>query len=67
MPQLYAEMVCAGVFWAEIVRFCLETKEMVMYRVYRKPAIASKFEDVIVRTRRELAGESSKKRHTSFF
>jgi hypothetical protein len=57
IPQLYAEMVCAGVFWAEIVRFCLETKEMFMYRVYRKPSIAQAFENVIVRTRKEMTEE----------
>lgn len=54
MAQLYAEMICTGTFWAEIVRFCHETKEMFVYRVYRKPTIARMFESVIVRMRRDL-------------
>lgn len=54
MAQLYAEMICTGTYWAEIVRFCYETKEMFMYRIYRKPTIARMFESVIVRMREDL-------------
>lgn len=61
VAQLYAEMICTGVFWAEIVRYCAEAKEMFMYRVYRKPTIAAMFERVASRTREELiAGKAFK-------
>lgn len=54
LAQLYAEMICTGTFWAELVRFCAETREMFAYRVYRKPVIARQFEAVISRMREDL-------------
>ena len=53
-PQLYAEMICAGVHWAELVRYCAETGEMRLFKVYRKPDVSRQFDATVKRMRAEL-------------
>ena len=54
LPQLYAEMICADTYWAELTTLNPETKEIRLYRVYRDPYISALFDAVIARMREEL-------------
>lgn len=54
LPQVYAEMICTGTYWAELTRYCAETKEIRCYRIYRRPALSKLFETVIARMRTDL-------------
>ncbi len=56
VPQVFAEMICAGVYWAELTRYCKETNEMRTFRVFRTMALSAKFEAMLKRMRNELVG-----------
>lgn len=52
--QMYAEMICANVHWGEMVRYCHETGECRMYRLFRKPSVSRAIERCVTRMRKEM-------------
>jgi len=55
--QMYLQMICAGCWWGDLVRYCAETGDCFRYRVYRQPVIANMINSTIQRMHRELTTE----------
>lgn len=52
--QMYAEMICTGTYWGQLVRYCHELNECRAYRVYCKPELVDRILKCIVRMRNEM-------------
>jgi len=56
--QMYWTMLCTGAAWGEYIRFCDETKESRVFRIYLNPAVARKLEACVERMRNEMIAGS---------
>lgn len=54
LAQMYLEMMCTGSHWGELIRYCHETGEARIFRVYRKPGLAERIEKCIARMCKEM-------------
>jgi hypothetical protein len=54
VAQLYQEMICTNTYCAELVKMCLSTGEIKVFRVYRNPIFESLFSECMDRVQKDL-------------
>ncbi len=54
VTQLYQEMICTNTYCADLVKMCVSTGEIKVFRVYRNPVFESLFTGCIDRVEKEL-------------
>jgi hypothetical protein len=52
--QQYSQMICTGAYWGLLAKLCDQTKELRMYRTYRKPEMVRSIEKTMTLMTRDL-------------